>query len=387
MLERVGIAGIAQTPFSPKRADVNVSELAYEAIEDVLEATGLDMKADINGRISCSHDIWDGQTISNIGITDVIGGHLRWEEKMAMDGLTALYYATVTILSGECDCMLLLAHTKMSQTSRHIVNNVAFDPIYTRQLGFDYTSAAALQKKRYMHRYGITAEQIAQVSVKNLANAKANPNAHNKGDYTVADILASPMAAEPIHEMEAAPDSDGAVAMIVAAEEKAKRITDRPVWVAGIGTCYDAFYLGDRDLAECMALRRAACRAYKMAGITDPQHQIDLIELGEEFSYQELLWLEGLGICSEGKAGRFLESGATQRTGKLPVNPSGGLISGVPANVMGLNRAAEAALQLMGQAGERQVKQAGTAVAQGHSGYCGQHQCVIVLKSEDGGAK
>ena len=134
MTDRVAIVGVAQTRFSPKRADVNVGELAYEAIEQVLQQTGLEIGRDIDNSISCSHDIWDGQTISDIGITDVIGGHLRNEEKMAMDGSTAAYYATIGILSGEFDCTLLLAHTKMSQTSRNIVNNTAFDPIYTRML-------------------------------------------------------------------------------------------------------------------------------------------------------------------------------------------------------------------------------------------------------------
>ncbi len=382
MLERVGIVGAAQTPFSPKRADVNIAELAYEAVEKVMEETGLDMKRDIDGRISCSHDIWDGQTISNINITDVAGCHLRCEEKMAMDGLTAVYYSAVCILSGEFDCMLLLAHTKMSQTSRHIVNNVAFDPIYSRQLGFDFTSAAALQARRYKHRFGITDKQIAGVCVKNLANAIDNPCSHNKGDYTLSDILASPMAASPIREMEISPDTDGAVAMIIASEKKAREITDTPVWVKGMGTCYDAFYLGDRDLSDCMALETAASRAYKMAEITDPGKQIDLVELGEEFAYQELLWTEGLGLCGSGEGGRLLDSGETRREGRLPVNASGGLLSGVPANVMGLNRAAEAVFQLTGKAGKCQVEGARTAVVQGHSGYCGQHQCVVVLNRD-----
>ncbi len=301
---------------------------------------------------------------------------------MAMDGLTAVYYAAVSILSGECDCMLLLAHTKMSQTNRHVVNNVAFDPIYTRQLGFDYTSAAALQALRYMHRYGVSEAQVARVSVKNLANAKANPNAHQKGDYTVADVLGSPMVASPIRELEIAPDTDGAVAMVVASEKRAREITDTPVWVSGIGSCYDAFYLGDRDLSECMALEKAAAQAYNRAGITEPRKEIDVVELGEEFAYQELMWLEGLGFCRNGAAAHLTDSGETQRDANLPVNPSGGLLSGVPANVMGLNRAAEAVLQLSGRAGQCQVQGAKTAVAQGHSGYCGQHQCVIVLNRD-----
>ena len=379
MTERVAIVGVAQTRFAPKRADVNYGEMAYEAISQVLRDTGLALPGDIDNAISCSQDIWDGQTISNIGITDVIGGHLRAEEKLALDGATAVYYGTVGILSGEYGCTLIMAHTKMSQTSRNIVNNVAFDPIYTRMLGFDYTSAAALQARRYLYKYGLTREDTARVVVKNLANARYNPSAHQAGVITLEDVLCSPAVATPLHRLDIAPDTDGAVAMVLASEERAKLITDRPVWILGIGTCYDAHYLGDRDLADTFALEKAAGRAYAMAGIKNPRRAVDLAEVGEEFSYQELLWMEGLGLCERGEAAKVVASGATAIGGKLPVNASGGLLSGVPINVAGLNRVAEAVLQLRGEAGERQVRGASIAVAQGHSGFCGQHQCVVVL--------
>ena len=379
MTERVAIVGVAQTRFAPKRADVNYGEMAYEAISQVLRDTGLALPGDIDNAISCSQDIWDGQTISNIGITDVIGGHLRAEEKLALDGATAVYYGTVGILSGEYGCTLIMAHTKMSQTNRNIVNNVAFDPIYTRMLGFDYTAAAALQARRYLYKYGLTREDTARVVVKNLANARYNPSAHQAGVITLEDVLCSPAVATPIHRLDIAPDTDGAVAMVLASEERAKLITDRPVWILGIGTCYDAHYLGDRDLADTFALEKAAGRAYAMAGIKNPRRAVDLAEVGEEFSYQELLWMEGLGLCERGEAAKVVASGATAIGGKLPVNASGGLLSGVPINVAGLNRVAEAVLQLRGEAGERQVRGASIAVAQGHSGFCGQHQCVVVL--------
>ncbi|MEA3221825.1 MAG: thiolase family protein [Thermodesulfobacteriota bacterium] len=382
MSDRVAIVGIAQTKFASKRAEVSYGELSYEVIEQVLKDTGLVMERDIDNSISCSHDIWDGQTISDIGITDVIGGHLRNEEKVAMDGTNMVLYGAIGILSGEFECSLLMAHTKMSQTNRNIVNNDAFDPIYSRLLGFDYTSAAALQAKRYMYKYGITQEQCAKVVSKNLANARLNPSAHNMGEYSVGDVLSSPVVASPIHELEIAPDTDGAVAMILASEKKAKEITDNPVWILGFSNCYDAHYLGDRDLADYMSLHKAARKAYNMAGVKNPRREIDVVELCDAFSYQELLWSEGLGLCGQGEGGRLLDSGATALKGKIPINPSGGLLSGVPENVAGLNRAAEAYLQVKGEAGEHQVGDVRIAVVQGHSGFCGQHHCVVVLGKE-----
>ena len=119
--------------------------------------------------------------------------------------------------------------------------------------------------------------------------------------------------------------------------------------------------------------------AYKMAGINDPGKEISLAEISEYYSYQELLWSEGLGLCGKGAGGKLIDSGATQLKGRMPINPSGGLLSGVPLHVAGLSRVSEAAIQLKGKADKRQVDDARTAVAHGTCGASGQMQCVIVL--------
>jgi acetyl-CoA C-acetyltransferase len=382
MADRVAIVAAAQTQFRPRRPEVNYAEMVLEVVEKVLDETGLELGRTIDNTVSCSHDIWDGQTISDIGITDVVGGHLGAEEKVAMDGATAVYYAAIGILSGHVDCTLCVAHTKMSQTRRNLVNNIAFDPLYTRPLGLDFTSAAALQANRYMHRYGVSERDTAKVVVQNLGNARHNPVAFRRESLTVDDVLSSPVVARPLKELDIAPDADGAVALILASEKVARGVTKTPVWVAGMGACYDAHYLGDRDLSDCFALEQAASQAYKMAGIRDPRKQIHVIELSDEFSYQELMWLEGMGICTCGHARTLIEDGATSLDGTLPVNPSGGLLAGVPTNVAGLNRVAEAVLQLLGKAQGYQVAHARTALAQGHTGICGQHHCVIILKRD-----
>ena len=116
-----------------------------------------------------------------------------------------------------------------------------------------------------------------------------------------------------------------------------------------------------------------------MAGIRNPLREIDVAEISEEFTYQELLWTEGLGFCDRGEGGKLVDSGKTRMGGKLPVNPSGGLLSGNPNGVAGMARAAEAVLQLRGQAGKRQVPGAKIALAHGVTGICGQHQAVMIL--------
>jgi len=378
MAERVGVVAVGQTQYHPDRSDVSEEELAYEAVVQVLEATGLTL-SDIDSAVTCSQDFWDGRTISNMNIQRVVGAHLGHEDKVAEDGINAVYVGMSQILSGHQDIVLVLAHTKESQADKSVVENAAFDPALMRQLGLDFVSAAAMQAKRYMYKYGITAQQCAKVAVKNRGNAKNNPLAQEPMDITVEDVLGSKVLSSPIRLLDTKPTSDGACALILAREEKAKKLTNKPVWILGASNCYEVHYLGDRDLADCEAVVKAAKKAYSMAGINNPLKQIDVAEVSEEYSYQELLWMEGLGFCGRGEGGKLLDSGLTKMGGKLPVNPSGGVLSGNPVGVAGMARVAETVLQLRGEAGDRQVKGAQVALAHGVTGICGQHQCVMIL--------
>ena len=117
-----------------------------------------------------------------------------------------------------------------------------------------------------------------------------------------------------------------------------------------------------------------------MAGITNPLREIDVAEICEQYSYQELLWTEGLGFCGGGDGGKLVDAGVTSMGGELPVNPSGGMLSGNPTMVAGMTRVTEATLQLRGEAGGRQIPGAKTALAHGFTGACGQHHCVLVLE-------
>ena len=378
MTQKVGIVGVAQTKYKESRADRRAAELAFEVTEEVLMLTGL-TNEDLDVRVTCSQDHLDGRGISDCPISEALGAQYASEEKVAADGAFAVRYGLIKILSGHYDVVLVVGQCKESKVDQKQIGNLAFEPIYHRQLGFDFLSAAALQANRYLYKYGVTREQCARVVVKNLANAKNNPYAQRAMDVSVEDVLNSNMVAYPLGTMDIKPESDGACAMILAREDIARRLTDQPVWIRGVGTCYDKYYLGDRDLADCDALMMAAKRAYSMAGIEKPLKEIHVAEISEEYSYQELLWCEGLGLCERGGGGRLIEERVTYMEGELPVNPSGGLLSGCPTHVAGLSRVAEAALQLKGQCGERQINGARTALAHGVGGACGQMQCVLIL--------
>jgi acetyl-CoA C-acetyltransferase len=384
MSERIGIVAVAQTKYHPNRAEVKEGEMAYEAIKQVLQETGLKYVNDgsgIDAAVSCCSDYRDGRTIASLNVSSFLGTHFRCEERVSSDGINAVFYAMMHILSGEHDTVIVSTHCKESMTSSSLVENLAFEPVMMRVLGLDFLTAAALQANRYMSKYKITPEQCAKVVVKNRGNAKNNPYAQAPMSLTVKDVLNSKMLADPIHELDTKPISDGACVMIMAREEKAKKFCKKPIWITGVSNCYEAHYLGDRDLADCKALTKAAKKAYKMAGIINPLKEIDVAEISEKFSYEELLWMEGLGLCERGGGGIMIDSGVTKMGGKLPVNPSGGCLSGNPSEVAGMTRVIEAVLQLRNQAGARQVTNAKVALAHGTTGICGQLQTVMILSN------
>lgn len=383
MGKRVGIVAVAQIKYEEAKPHLHLHDLAYEPVRAILDETGLKFTEDgkgIDATIGCCNDYWAGWAISSKLYLDQAGGHLRAEEKVDGDGASAVFYAALSILSGHYDTILVLSFNKESQVNGRLVECQGLEPIYSRPLGIDFVSAAALQARIYMSRYGITEDQASLVVIKNRRNAKSNPIVQFGRDLTVKDILASPMLSSPLRELDVKPQCDGACALILANEEKTRRWTSKPVWIEGMGSCYDSHYLGDRDLSESRSLVAAAQQAYKMSGIIDPRRQIDVVELSEHTSYQELIWSEGLGLCEKGGGGRLIESGDSQLKGQIPINPSGGLLAGVPVVVAGMNRVIEAAIQLRGEAGEHQVDRAKTALAHGTHGACGQFHQVFILK-------
>ena len=382
MSEKVGIVAVAQTNYEACKEGVDLSEMIFQVVKEVQEETGLKFVEDrtgIDATVTCSQDLWDGRTISGMWASDVAGAHLRPEEKVAGNGASAVIYAMMQILSGHYDVVLVTAYCRESITNGRLVEWMSIDPIFHRMLGLDFCSAAALQATRYMHKYGVTPEDCARVVVKAHQNARNNPYAQSPKSLSIADVLNSPMLSSPIRLLDAKPTSDGACALILAREEKAKKLTGRPVWIEGVGSCYDAHFPGDRELSDCDSLIMAAKQAYKQARITNPLKEIDVAEISTAYSYQELLWSEGLGFCPRGEGKKLLNQHVTDMEGELPINPSGGPLVGNPVTVDGAARVAEAVLQLRGEANARQVPKAKRALAHGVDGVCGQVHNIVIL--------
>ncbi len=376
-MDRVAIVGVAQTKYQGHNP-ASHAELSYEVTRDALEDAGMTIE-DVDNTVTVCNDFWDGRTISSMAITEATGSHRVPTTNVEGDGTYGALMGLMRILSGHHLVTLVVAQSKASEGIPSVITNAMFDPVYERMLGLDAINSSALQMRRYMSKYGVTEEQCARVSVKNHKNARNNPYAHLPLDITVEDVLRSRMLADPIKLLDASPMSDGACAIVMADESTAKKKGKKAVWIKGVGHCADAYHLGDRDLADTPALEAAAKRAYEMAGVNDPVNDVDVAELYDAFSYMELMWMEGLGLCRQGEAGAMIDKGVTEMKGNLPVNPSGGVLSAHAVQVAGLARIAEAVLQLRGEAGARQIDGAKVALAHGIEGACGQGHCVFVL--------
>jgi acetyl-CoA C-acetyltransferase len=379
-MENIAIVGVAQTKYEQRKKDKTYYDLVFEMTKGVLEDSGLTLK-DIDNVITVSNDFLDGRTISSMAVGEAAGAHDKNISTVEGDGAFGAFYGAMRVLGG-FNTTLVVAHSKGSEGNIKHITNGMFDPVYQRLLGLESISSSAIQANAYMNRYDISEESFAQVSVKNHGNAKNNPYAHLPMDLTIEAVMKSQKIADPIKLLDCSPVSDGAAAIIIANETHAQKARTKPVWIKGVAHCAEEYFLGDRDLANPKALRSAAKRAYAMAGITDPMKAVDVVELYDAFSYMEPLWLEGLGFCDSGQGPKLPEQGVTLMSGKLPVNPSGGVVSSHALLVAGLARIVESTLQLRGEAGARQVEGAKTALAHGINGPCGQSHCVWVLSAE-----
>jgi acetyl-CoA C-acetyltransferase len=377
-VKKVGIVGLSQTRFERQITDRNFADLVYEVTTGALEDAGMDIEQ-IDNVVTVSNDFWDGRTISSMAVMDACGAYGKNVSTVEGDGLFGAIYGAMRIWSDSFGTTLVVAHSKSSEGSNHIITNAMFDPIYQRPLGLDVISSAALQARAYMDCQGADQNDWARVSVKNHGNAKNNPFAQLPMELSIQNVLESRMIAEPLKLLDCSPISDGACAVILADEERAAESRQRPVWIKGVGYAAELHYLGDRDLSSPIALREAAQRAYRMAGINKPREQIDFLEIYDAFSYMEPLWLEGLGFSDEGKGGDLLRNGVTELNGPMPVNASGGVLSAHAVLAAGLVRAVEVVLQIRGTAGNHQIERAGIGLAHGINGPCGQSHCVMIL--------
>ena len=220
--------------------------------------------------------------------------------------------------------------------------------------------------RSYIQRAGAPGDVGIKVAVKDRLNALKNPFAHlHIEDIDEQKVADSPMLWDPIRYLECCPSSDGACAMVLAAEDAVGGASAPPAWVRATAMRSEPTMFAGRDEVDPRAGRDCAADLYQQAGITNPRQEIDVAEIYVPFSWFEPMWMENLGFAPDGEGWKMTLEGATAIDGDMPINPSGGVLSSNPIGASGMLRFAEAAMQVRGQAGEHQVD--GAKVALGHA--------------------
>lgn len=370
MANRVAIVGCGQTDHSGNRWDVSGVELIQEAVRRALESAELS-PSDIDGVILGNMDHFEGINAAELWAIDGHGGLGKPTLKLTTGGTTGSTLAIGAyhlVASGLFKTLLAVGWEKNSESDTTGAITTAFDPIWDRLVFAGAVSGLAVEATAYMRKYGVTEKDAARAAVRDRRHALKNPHAHLRKEVTVEDVLRSPMLADPIKVLDMCPRTDGACAVVYAADGVAQRLCPRPAWVWATANRHPYSYLGDVDWLRLHALELAAKEAYAKIGLREPLKEIDVMELYTPYSCANLAWIEALGLAKPGEGARLIWDGVTDLGGELPMNPSGGVISCNPIGATGLIRAAECALQLMGRAGERQVPDAKVALSTGFGG-------------------
>ena len=363
-MREVAVVGVGMTKFGPsEKTNVELfSEAAMEAItESNLEPK--DMQALFLGNVFCGFE--EGQvTLSAFAAADIGIPYIpttRFEGACA-SGSVAIRDAYVWVASGFYDIVLAGGTEKaLAMGTPYATRTFAMgcDSRYECPTGVTFPGVFAMMAHLYARKYGIPLEklkeQMAMVAVKNHHNGIFHPKAHFRKEITIQDVYKSIMVADPLQLYDCCPFSDGAAAVVLASEEKAKKLIDKPVYFAGVGQCSAPPLPNQKDITRIKARENSAKQAYGMAGLSPKD--IDFCELHDCFTIAEIAATESLGFFEFGEGSKGAEAGETRIGGRIPINPSGGLKArGHPIGATGAAQVYEIAKQLRGECGERQVE-------------------------------
>ncbi len=387
---RVGVIGAGMTRFV-RRAKEAPGELAAKAVEMALEDAGLtinDIDAVCHGT---APDAFDGVHMKGEHLIAGSGGSSKPYMRHFVGGGTGVFspiHGWMHVASGKFKTCLVVAEEKMSPCVPHPAGAflTIFDHTTEQPLKLTLLHIFAIEMCRFMHRYGYTEEELAQVSVICKRNALGHPAAQIAKETNVKEVMDSPVLSWPVKRLDISPTSDGAVAIILANEEVTRKHCKAPAYIEGIGFRLDTAYWCTRDLAYPEYVANAAADAYRMAGVSNPTQEIDFWEPYDPFDYKALHHMNALLQDPSGKQVReLLLSGAFERNGSHPLCPSGGALGvGNPIAATGLMKIAELYFQLTGQAGARQLqKDVRRGIAQAW-GDLMQVGTVVIMNSEKG---
>jgi acetyl-CoA C-acetyltransferase len=385
-MKRVAIVGIGHGKFGV-RSDASLRELAFEAVKACLDDAKISLKEVDSMVTGIAGDEFALGLQPSAQVHDYIGFHPKPNfrvEGACATGSIALRTGIMNVASGLADVVLVVGVEKMTEVPTSVATEImgkAGDSIWEYPFGTTFPGYYAMIANAHMAEHGTTEEQLAMVSVKNHYYGSLNPYAQMQKAIDLQKALTSFTVAYPLKLYDCSLITDGAAAVIIASEERAKAISKKPVWIVGSAVATDTLRLGDRkSLSSILAAREAARVAYKMAGVGPAD--IDVATVHDCFTIAEIVAYEDLGFCETGEGGKLIEAKETYIGGRIPVNVDGGLKSkGHPIGATGVSMAIEITKQLRGEAGERQVKDPEIGLAH-NVGGTGQVVAVHIFRRE-----
>ncbi|AOL16696.1 acetyl-CoA acetyltransferase [Sulfolobus sp. A20] len=339
-MNRIAVIGVGWYGFRPTTPEVSFREMVFEASSRAYaDAGNINPRNDVDSFISCQEDFWEGIGIADEFAPDQIGGAMRPTMTVTGDSLQGLAHALMHINSGIADIVSVEAHSKVSDilTFSDIVK-LSMDPIYVRSINpQNMHFIAGLDAVKFMERKGVSREDLAIVVEKNKKNGLSSPRSSYASNIKASDVLMKDFVVYPLTELDIAPFVDGAITVVVADEETAKKVKkDDYLLISGIGYATDSNNLETAELGKAEYMRIASEMAYKMAKVNSPRKHFDAVFVDDRYSYKELEHLEGLRISEEPV--KDLREGNFSPQGEIPVNPFGGhLAKGVPLEASGFS--------------------------------------------------
>ena len=359
-MSRVAIVCIGHSKFG-KRTDVNVAELAFESIKQAVDDAGVD-KGDIKNVVVGSAGGWYEESLPAVIVNEYAGlgqvGTMRVEAACA-SGSAALKAAYNSIQSGDGDVAMAVGVEKMTEvdtmTSIELIGRAGSYMWEFENYGMTFPAYYALYAVAHMNKFGTTEEDMSRVAVKAHHYGSLNPLAQFQKEITLEKAMGSQVVSWPLKLYDACPLTDGSAAVILASEEVAKKLTDTPIWIKGIGYSSDSANLSRReDYVGLQASVSAAERAYAMANVS--ASDVDVATCHDCFTIAELMAYEDLGFCKKGEGAKMIREGQTEVGGRIPVNLDGGLkAKGHPIGATGVSMAVEITKQLRNEAGSHQA--------------------------------
>jgi len=353
-------------------------ELAHQASVLALQQAGL-RPSDVDGLFTCIMD----DSLSSLTLAETLGIQPRFMDNNRTGGSSFQVHATIAALALEarlCDVALIAFGSNQRSSTGKLVQSSRPSPWEAPYKPMRPISSYALAAARHMHEYGTTKQQLGEVALAARKWAQLNPEAFVRDALTMEDYMAARLIADPFSARDCCLVTDGAAAVVMTRADRARDLCRRPAYLLGAAQATTHREMASMSDLTVSALADAAPRAYAQAGVR-PQ-DIDVVELYDAFTINTILFLEDLGFCAKGEGGAFVSGGRIAPGGELPVNTNGGGLSCVHPGMYGLFTIVEAVRQLAGTAGDRQVRNAKLAIAQGNGGEL-SHEALLILGTEE----